>query len=75
MKNKESNSYFDLRCGAVPDFENPKQYIKQKLKILRDDMCIQPTWQELDHLNTLKTEGDIDRAIHSIIEKHWSKYD
>lgn len=75
MKNKESDYYFDVRCGAVPDFRNPKQYLREKLKILRDDMRIKPTWQELDHLNTLKTEGDIDRAIHSIIERAWSKYE
>ena len=74
MKTNESDRYFDLRCGAVPDFKNPKQYVKEKLRILRDDMCIHPTVLEVDHLKSLKTEGDIDRAVHTIIERHWSKY-
>lgn len=73
MKKNETDRYFDLRCGAVPDFRTPKQYIREKLKILRDDMCIHPTIREIDHLYSLKTEGDIDRACHSIIERHWKE--
>lgn len=71
MKVNETGRYFDLRCSAVPDFVTPKQYVKEKLKILRDDMCIYPTYEEIKHLRSLKTEGDIDRAVHTIIENHW----
>ena len=54
------------------EFENPEQYIKTKLEMLTTDMWIEPTEEELAHLNELKTRGDIDRAVHSIIDRHWS---
>ena len=54
------------------DFKSPEQYVKGKLKMLRKEMYIQPTDAEVAHLNELKTMGDIDRAVHSIIERHWS---
>lgn len=71
MKKTESDRYFDLRCGAVPDFITPDQYVKEKLEMLRTDMCIHPTILEVDHLYSLKTEGDIDRAVHTIINRYW----
>ena len=71
-KPDETRSYFDMRCGAVPDFDNPKQYIADKLEILRHQMHIQPTIREILHLESLKTMGDIDRAVHTIIENHWN---
>ena len=54
-----------------PTFVNPKQYVKLKLDMLRNDMCIYPTNKEVAHLRSLKTQGDIDRAVHSIIDRHW----
>ena len=53
------------------DFRNPKQYIKFKLKMLRTDMEIKPTKEEVAHLYSLKTQGDIDRAVHDIIKRAW----
>ena len=53
------------------DFVNPDVYIKSKLRMLRKDMYIEPTPKEVAHLKSLKTRGDIDRAVHSIIERHW----
>lgn len=54
------------------EFKNPKQYVDLKLKMLRRDMCIEPTPEEIGHLYSLKTRGDIDRAVHSVIDRHWS---
>ena len=71
MQQSES-TYFDIKTGAVPEFLNPKQYVDEKLQILQVDMYICPTSDEIDHLYTLKTQGDIDRAVHTIIERHWS---
>lgn len=55
-------------------FKNPKQYVDFKLDMLRIDMCIHPTSEEVAHLNTLKTETAIDNAVHSIIARHWSDF-
>lgn len=56
-----------------PTFTTPKKYIEQKLKILRRDFCIQPTEEEITHLNTLTTQITIDNAILSIIAHHWDR--
>ena len=53
------------------EFRNPKQYVDHKLKMLRNHMMIDPTEYEILHLRSLKTEGDIDRAVASIIDRHW----
>ena len=55
-------------------FKTPEQYIEEKLKMLRYDMCIDPTEEELAHLSELTTEIAIDNAIHSIIDKYWSRW-
>jgi hypothetical protein len=67
------NRVYDIRCYAVPSFKTPDQYIKEKLKMLRGEMFIEPTKEELDHLFELTDEGDIDRAVHSIIARHWNE--
>ena len=64
----------DSEIGShSPIFKNPKQYIKAKLNILTDHrgFGIQPTEEEIAHLNTLKTQVSIDNAILSIIAHHW----
>ena len=54
------------------DFESPELYVDFKLKMLRKEMYIEPTEPEVAHLKELKTMGDIDRAVHSSIDRHWS---
>ena len=56
------------------DFETPEQYVDFKLVMLRNDMYIEPTEDEVAHLKTLKTETAIDNAVHSIISRHWSEF-
>ena len=64
-------SKFDLRTGAIPPFVTPEQYVDAKLVMLEGEMYIHPTFEEIAHLRSLKTEGDIDRAVASIIHRHW----
>lgn len=54
------------------DFKSSDAYIEYKLGMLRNEMCIRPTKEEIEHLRSLKTMGDIDRCVHSIIDRHWS---
>ena len=54
-----------------PIFKTPEQYLKAKLKILRRDFCIQPTLDEIVHLQKLTTQTTIDNAVLSIINRHW----
>ena len=44
------NKTYDIRCYAVPTFVTSEQYVREKLKMLRGEMLIEPTEKELDHL-------------------------
>lgn len=59
------------RNGWEIEFISPKQYADDKITMLREEMFINPTQEEIDHLYELKTQGDIDRAVHSIMDRHW----
>lgn len=70
----DSNKYDINEDQWFPKFDSPEEYLKSKLRMLEYEMYIHPTQKELDHLRELKTRGDIDRAVHSIIDRHWSEY-
>ena len=63
----------EYTCSHSPIFKNPEQYLEAKLKILTDPRAfgIQPTYEERQHLKTLKTQVAIDNAIISIINRRW----
>ena len=56
----------------TPLFKTPEKYIKDKLRILRRDFCIEPTEEEIAHLKTLTTQIAIDNAFLSIMTRRWS---
>lgn len=64
-------SYDPYINSHSPIFKTPEKYVEQKLKILKRDFHITPTETEVKHLNTLKTQIEIDNAVLSIIEHHW----
>ena len=57
----------------TPFFRTPGKYVKDKLKILKRDFCIDATEEEIAHLNTLTTQIQIDNAILSIIARRWDR--
>ena len=57
----------------LPEFSSPERYVRAKLKMLRNEMLIEPTDAEVLHLYELKTETAIDNAVHSIIARHWDE--
>lgn len=58
--------------GHSPVFKTAWKYVKDKVRILERDFCINPTEEELAHLNTLTTQTAIDNAILTIINRHWA---
>lgn len=54
------------------EFETPEQFVEAKLIMLRNEMYIEPTKDEVAHLYELKTEHAINRAVLGIIDRHWS---
>ena len=55
----------------IPKFENPYQFIEEKLRMLRHHFKIDPTNEEIDHLYELKTEYEINAAVKTILNNHW----
>lgn len=48
---------------------NLKEYIEFKLMILIGDFKFKLTDDEIDHMKSLKTEGEVDRYAHELIMK------
>ena len=44
-----------------------KKYIRDKLKMLRDEFCLKLTDAEIAHLYALKTENDVDNYAHQLL--------
>lgn len=63
---RQQNSNWDS------EFITPEQYVRVKLQMLKNEMFILVTDEEEAHLYSLKTEGDINRAVASIIDRHWN---
>lgn len=47
-------------------------YKKWKIKMLKKDFCIKLSPDEEKHINNLKTEMEIDRYIHTLLNKAWN---
>ena len=54
-----------------PIFKTTDQYLKAKLRIWKRDFYIEPTDAELEHLQTLKTQTQLDNAFQSLIDRRW----
>lgn len=54
------------------DFVSPEQFADAKLIMLRNEMYIEPTEEEIVHLYEQKTEYAINRVVLGIISRHWS---
>lgn len=68
---EERTKHDDIWYGDTTSIKN---YIRSKLKMLRNEMLINPTEEEIEHLKALTNTVAIDNAVHSIIERHWSKW-
>lgn len=53
------------------NFTTVDRYVNYKLKILRNDMYINPTWEEISHMRDCQTRGAVDAAFRSLITKYW----
>lgn len=47
-------------------------YKKWKLKLLEKDFCIKVSPEEKEHINDLKTEMEVDRYAHKLLDKAWN---
>lgn len=42
-------------------------YCAEKIRMLEDDFCIDLTYEEIEHFESLQTEADIDAYAHDIL--------
>ena len=47
-----------------------KAYIKEALRMLKEDFLIKLTDEEIQHMKSLKRESDVDHYKHDIIDKY-----
>lgn len=69
---KTPTSQKEERVSWRNNFTSPEKYIKEKLRMLRKDMYIEPTLEELQNLNSKTTEVEIDAAVRKIVARAWS---
>ena len=43
------------------------QYIKEKIRMLREDFCIKLSYAEVAHLKALTTETQVDQYAHDLL--------
>lgn len=55
----------------VPEFTTPEEFIAAKVEMLRTHMEIDVTQEDIAHLREYQTEGEINAAVKSIINKYW----
>lgn len=69
------DSKYYKRSVMNPQFNNKDEYIADKVAILRGQFLVKVTPKDMDHLKSLKTEHEIDRACTAIIKKYFDEQD
>ena len=67
---RDSNAYLCNKDWDPGDV-TPEEYVKFKVKILKRDMCVTPTSEEMKKLYSLTDRSDIDRAVRAILDSRW----
>ena len=60
-----------FRPAYIPRFTTPEKFIEDKIGILREHFCIKLTDDDITYLQQFKTEGEINNAVKTIINRHW----
>ena len=60
-----------FEANYIPKFENPGQFINDKIEILRNQFHINLTAEDIAHLCEFKTENEINAAVKGILNKYW----
>ena len=60
------------RKNWYTEYESPDSYVDFKIDMLVNEMFIEPTEDEIDHLRSLTTETAINNAVQSIVARHWA---
>ena len=55
----------------IPEFENPEQFVDEKIKMLTEDFKINLTYEDKKYLRSFKTENHINTAVRTIFNKYW----
>ena len=47
-----------------------KQYKNEKIRMLTDDFCMKLSEDEIDHIQSLKTEIQVDNYVRTLFDKY-----
>ena len=61
----------DFQPSYVHKFTTAREFADAKIEMLRDEMCINLSIEDIEHLYSLKEEYEINAAVKAIINKHW----
>lgn len=60
-----------FEASYIPKFQNPGQFINDKIEILREHFGINLTAEDIAHLCEFTTENEINAAVKGILNKYW----
>ena len=69
IKDVHGDGHF--RPSYIPEFTTPEQFVDAKVKILRNHLGINITYEDIAYLRQFKTEVQINNAVKTIINKYW----
>lgn len=67
----EENDHF-ARSKYIPKFKSPKEFAKAKVKMLREEFCVNLSAEDEAYILGLKTEAEINSAFKKMLNKYWS---
>lgn len=60
-----------FEANYIPTFDNPEQFIAEKVKMLREQFKIEVTDEDIAYLSQYKTENEINAAVKGLFNKYW----
>lgn len=60
-----------MSAWDTSEFIDLKSYIERKIDMLKDEMCIPVSNDEVRHLKSLGSQSAVDTAVRTIINKYW----
>lgn len=61
----------NFRPAYIPRFTNVDDFVNAKVKMLREQFCINVTDADVEYLRGFNTENEINAAVKVIINKYW----
>lgn len=68
---KDEEDKDSARAKYIPRFKTAKEFAAIKIKMLREEFCVNLSPQDEAYFYTLKTEAEINSAFKKMLNKYW----